>query len=208
MPFLPNIVSTDLESLIESAQRGDSAAINTLCVELYPRVQRLVHRSLATDVRRKRPWLGAMFSTGDVVQEVFISITRDLEDFRGKGDTELLHYIATLTRNRLIDAIRFYEASRRDRRRDKAGVNAVEEVDRDGESPPARVINLEQIARFHRSLSTFSARDRTLLRERIEHRRPFEDLATTLGFASADSTRKAFYVAQAKLLLRLRSRRP
>ena len=67
--------------------------------------------------------------------------------------------------------------------------------------------NHEQIARFHRALASFSDRDRTLLRERIENRLPFDQLATMLGFASGDSTRKAFHVAQAKLLLRLQSTR-
>ena len=112
----PYPVTSEIESMIDAARSGDKAAIDALCARLYPRVEHMVHRSLAQDVRRKRPWLGALFSTGDVVQEIFIGVTKDLDDIRGREESSLLHYIATLTRNRLVDAIRFYEASRRDRR--------------------------------------------------------------------------------------------
>ena len=148
-----------------------------------------------------------MFSTGDVVQEIFLSVTRDLEDIRGREEASLLHYIATLTRNRLVDAIRFYEAARRDRRRDESDGQSVDRVRERGSSPEDHAIHHEQIARFYRVLASFSERDRTLLRERIEHQRPFEELATMLGFATGDSSRKAFHVAQAKLLSRFQSGR-
>ena len=178
--------------------------MDELCRELYPRVQSIVHRSLAKSLRPSRPWLGAVFSTGDIVQEIFIGVLRGLDDVRGKGEEALLHYIATLTRNRLIDAIRFYEATRRDRRRHDASASKIKRVAEDAHDPQEHAMLADEIARFHEALTSFNERDRTLLRERLEHERPFGELAAMLGYASADSARKAFHVAQAKLVLRLR----
>jgi RNA polymerase sigma factor (sigma-70 family) len=132
---------------------------------------------------------------------------KDIGDVRGRTEDSLLQYVATMTRNRLVDSIRFYEASRRDRRRHDARSNPLDKVQEHRGGPEEHAIHDEQIARFHHALTTFSERDRTLLRERIENQLPFDELATMLGFASGDSTRKAFHVAQARLLSRIRSPR-
>lgn len=192
------------EPLLDAARRGEEGALDALCARLYPRVQQCVHRALAADVRRNRPWLGALFSTGDVVQEVFLGVLKDIEDFRGHTEVAFVHYLATLTKNRLVDAIRFFEASRRDRRRVGHGEDVLGALEEGGGGPEELAIATEQIARFHRALSSFSERDRALLRARIEDAAAFEDISQALGYASADSARKAFHVAQAKLLARLR----
>ena len=61
-------------SLLARARQGDDAALDQLLERYYPVVQEMVHRSLSRDLRTKRPWLIARFSTGDVVQEVFRSV--------------------------------------------------------------------------------------------------------------------------------------
>ena len=201
------ILNNDIQALIVQAQAGDSTALETLCARMYPQVERLVHQSMSRDIRGRRPWLSALFSTGDVVQEVFLGVLHDLEDIRGQSEPALLSYIATLTKNRIVDAIRFYEATRRDRRRVTEQVDCpVNPVAEPKGGPDEAAVTQEQILRFHQALASFPERDRALLRERIEHRTPFDQIAEMLGYASADSTRKAFHVAQARLLLRLKSR--
>lgn len=194
------------ELLVAAREERSEQALDELCGLLYPRVRRLVHRSLASELRG-RPWLSALFSTSDVVQEVLLGVLRDLDDLRVEGEGPVAAYLAMVTRNRLIDAIRFHEAARRDHRRvgrDPALLESVGERGEGGGDPSDLAVTIEQIRQFHDALGAFSERDRALLRARIEHTTPFEELSQTLGYASADSARKAFHTAQARLLARLK----
>ena len=102
----------DFHDDLAAARQGERAALDRLFGEFYPTVQANVHRHLASDFRAKRPWIGAMFSTGDVVQEVFLCVLRCLDDFEGRTPAEFVGYLTTLTRNRIVDAVRFHEAVR------------------------------------------------------------------------------------------------
>lgn len=196
---------TDFRALLAGAARGDREALDALLTCYYPAVQAMVHRALATDLRLKRPWLAAMFSTGDVVQEVFCGVVRDIGSFDGADEGAFVAFLATMVKNRLIDAIRFHEAVRRDQRRAiKLGDS---EPDFDGAAPdPAQAVALdEQVQRFLRVVNTFEPRERLLLRDRLDLGVGFRELAEQLGYPSEDAARKAFYAAHAKLVLRLRS---
>jgi RNA polymerase sigma factor (sigma-70 family) len=188
--------------MLEAARTGDEQALSDLFERFYPRVQGLVHRSLASDLRLNRPWLNSLFSTGDVVQDVFQSVLRDLDGFRGQDEDAFAGYLAIIVRNRLLDSIRFHQAARRDRRR--VG-SAVEDVDPASSAvgPSTQVTSAEDMARFSEALTTFPERERLLLRERLERNEQFQTLANRLGYPSADAARKAFYSAQARLLVRL-----
>ncbi len=193
---------TDLPDLLEAARNGSEEALQEACTVLYPRVRGLVHRSLGAELRA-RPWLEALFSTSDLVQEVFIRVLRDLEQVRVEGDGALTAYLAMLTRNRIIDTIRFHEAARRDSRRVGRNSGRIEAHPDAGDDPAGQAMTLDEVRNIHAALASFSERDRALLRDRIEHGTPFQELSSTLGYASADSARKAFHAAQAKLLARL-----
>lgn len=178
---------------------SDRGRLEELCRSHYPRVEKLVHQMLAHDVRRGRPWLASVMSTGDVVQDVFLGVVRDFDGFRGDEAT-FVGYLARLVRNRMIDSLRHHEASCRDQRRHTAGL---EEVLSESRSPFSRLRANEDAAELQRALATLKDRDRALLRGRIEDGESFQQLATALGYASADSARKAFCAIQAKLLLRM-----
>ncbi|MCA8952789.1 MAG: sigma-70 family RNA polymerase sigma factor [Planctomycetes bacterium] len=187
---------------MQAAQSGDRGALDQLCAACYPEVQVQVHNALRRDYRGRRPWLSTLFSTGDVVHDVFLGVVRDLDRFRGSSRLEFVGYLAKLTRNRLIDVIRFHEAGCRDERR----VQHSADLSAEPNGPPPEVIAMtaEEAARVNRVLDSFSERDRALLRGRLEDGDTFEQLARSLGYASADSARKMFHTLQARLLLRLR----
>lgn len=147
-----------------------------------------------------RPWLQSMFSTGDVVQEVFISVLRDIRDFDGRSEAQFENYLATLTRNRIVDAVRFHEAVCRDRRR-----VATLETDAysDREAAQQNLVDRDELRCVHAVLQTLRPRERALLQGRFLSGHSFAELADDLGYASADSARKCFRVAQARLALRL-----
>jgi RNA polymerase sigma-70 factor, ECF subfamily len=177
-----------------SLQRPELAA---LCARYYPQIRRRVHRLLERDLRRGRPWLASLLSTGDVVHEVFLGVVRDFSDFRGRTEAEFVAYLARLVRNRLIDTVRHHEASRRDQRLVERDVSNVCDTEA---SPGSQLASDEDAELLHRVLQNLSERDRSLLRGRIEDETSFGALAKQLGYASADSARQMFRRTQAKVL--------
>lgn len=170
------------------------------CERYYPLVSGRVHRLLDRDLRRGRPWLGAVLSTGDIVHEVFLGVVRDFEDFRGRSEHAFVAYLARLVHNRLIDAVRHHEASRRDQRRLERDV--VELCDPEV-SPGSRLTRGEDASLLATILLRLPERDRALLRGRLEDDESFQALAKSLGYASADSARKMFRRVQARVLAML-----
>ena len=104
-------------ALIAAAQDGDQAARSDALCRIYPRVQRLVHRSLQRNFRSKNPWLRPMFSTGDVVQDVFLGVLSMAPKLGGQVEEDIVRYLATSVQNRLLDIVRFHSAACRDARR-------------------------------------------------------------------------------------------
>lgn len=196
---------TEFQPVLEAARAGDAKALETLFEAFYPTVCRMVHRSLAADMRVKRPWIASLFSTGDVVQEVFQSVLRDLGSVRSTSKDAFAGYLAMVVRNRLVDSIRFHEAARRDGRRAAERVEAEDPISQEG-GPPTQAISGEELGLFRSVLADSPQRERLLLRERIERGETFALLAERLGYPSADAARKAFYAAQARLLLALQRR--
>jgi RNA polymerase sigma factor (sigma-70 family) len=204
----------NFDSTLAAARRGDASAIEVLLKRSYPAVQRAVHHSLATEARRSRPWLVSLFSTGDIVQEVCSSVLRDVQSFEGVTPASFVTYLSTLVRNRLVDSIRFHQAMRRNARRttrlpsatgtssDLSSVSP-EFVD-PAAQPPLRAARAEDVQRLCRVLADTPERERALLTERLEHHAQFAAIAEQLGYSSPDAARKAFYAAQARLVLRLR----
>lgn len=167
------------------------------CERYYFQINNRVHRLLDRDLRRGRPWLAAVLSTGDVVHEVFLGVVRDFESFRGRSEHAFVAYLARLVHNRLIDAVRHHEASRRDQRRVQRDVIDIHEAQA---SPGSRLAGREDANLLASILLCLPARDRALLRGRLEDEESFQALARSLGYASADSARKMFRRIQARVL--------
>lgn len=189
-------------SLLAAARQGDAAAQDRLFRRFYPRVERMVHARLARDLRTRRPWLAARFSTGDVVQEVFRSVLADLRAFAGTNEDAFAGYLAMVVRNRIIDAVRFHEASARDGRRSREALDAVTAPPESSDAAE-EVAAGEELARFHAVLAEFPEREQLLLRARLGRAESFPELAQQLGYSSPTAARRAFHAAEARLALRL-----
>lgn len=198
----PHTPESTFPRTLEAARSGDQAAVEVLFEQFYSRVQRMVHLSLARDLRTSRPWLLARFSTGDVVQDVFRSLLGDLSGFRGDTEDAFVGYLAMVVRNRLIDAIRFHEAAQRDGRLSAGEVEMDLQGSREVE-PGEHAASVEELDRFEAALATLDERERLLLRERLERNTSFEELAKTLGYGSRDAARRAFYASKARLAIQL-----
>ena len=187
---------------LHAARAGDPVAQEALFSRFYPRVEKQVHLALERDMRMGRGWLHARFSTGDVVQDVFKSLLGNLEDFSGETEEAFVGYLSMIIRNRILDAIRFHEASRRDGRSSRSipegGVGP-----QDGMGPATQAASNDQVQQFQDALKSFPEQEQLLLRGRLEDELSFQELADKLGYSSSFSARRAFYSAQARLALLL-----
>lgn len=197
-------LSSNFSDDLSAARGGDKAALDRLFDRFYPVVQQSVHRTLSTDHRSGRPWLAAVLSTGDVVQEVCMGVLRDLGGFSGSTEGEFAAFLISMSRNRVVDAVRYYEAHKRDRRRvDESQGEATLLEDQRG--PIEMAVSAEEVALYCRVFASFPAREQALLRGRAEFHTTYERLAVELGYPTGDAARKAYFNAQARLLARLKS---
>ncbi len=188
----------DFLAVLEAAREHEPESLERLFRRFYAKVERMVHFSLANDLRRNRPWLAARFSTGDIVQEVFRSVLTDLAAFAGTNEGAFAGYLAMIVRNRILDVIRFHEAAQRDGRRPSYRISDTD-VPSSKDDPYWRASSDEELVRFHTALEEFSERDRLLIRARLERSASFEELTERLGYSSVSVARRTFYAAQAKL---------
>jgi len=199
--------AVDLPSVLARAKRGDETARAELIDRFYPSVSEMVHRELALDMRRGRPWLAALFSTGDVVHDVFVGVLRDLDDFQGRDERAFEGFLAKTVTHRLLDTIRFHEAARRDGRRvgrvrDPHSVDAPS----DATSPTNVAARHEEADAVQSAIATLGERDRDLLEMRFRREATYAQIAAALDIPSEDAARKAVRAAQARLMVKLRAR--
>lgn len=199
----------DWAELARRCVDGDAAARAELVQRFYPRVQTAVHRQLQGDFRQRHRWILPLFSTRDVVQDVFAQVVDGLDGCDFPDEDAFLGYLSTMVRNRLLDAVRFHEAKKRDARRDARDTDAEVTVDRPDERQvvPALAAQLaEQAAVLRAVLEELPERQRALVTMRIVDEETFPTIASRLGYASAETARQAFVEAQARLLVKLRAR--
>ena len=194
---------TGFEALLRRARTGEDRALGELVHRFYGRVQADVHRRLSQDLRRGREWLLARFSTGDVVHEVFESVIRDLDGFRGSTEEAFQGYLAVVIRNRILDSVRFHEAARRDGRRSVDAGAGHELRTETSHDPAVAASRSEEAERLERGLAGLEPRERHLVRARTEGVASFADLAAQLGYGSESAARRAYFKALAGLAHRM-----
>jgi RNA polymerase sigma factor (sigma-70 family) len=199
----------ELEPLLAAAAAGDRAAQDRLVDACYADVRNRVHRELEGDFRRRHKWILPLFSTHDVVHEVLAAVVADLRDTQFAGKEPFFAYLGTLVHHRLLDAVRFHEAARRDGRRQAAeptqGLAAVVRDQR--EATPTLAASLgERAALVRAALDDLPERQRRLLELRLLDGETFPRIREALGYASDETARQACHDAQARLLVKLRSK--
>ena len=181
----------ELHPCIVAAAAGDEAAQERVVAACYEPVQRLVHRDLERDFRKRHRWILPLFSTHDVVHEVLAAVVKDLADTSFEG------------------AVRFHEAARRDDRKNVAEPTVgMAQAAADGrEQTPTMAASLGERAGLVRdALQELPERQRRLLELRLLEDATFPQIRDALGYASDETARQAFQDAQARLLVKLRVR--
>jgi RNA polymerase sigma factor (sigma-70 family) len=204
-----NIDWVVVEPLVVAAAAGDRAAQERIVTICLPEVRALVHRELQQDFRQRHRWILPLFSTQDVVHEVLAAVVTELADTQFAGPGPFCAYLGTLVRHRLLDAVRFHEAARRDGRKQvgepTAGLAAVA-ADRREVTPTLAASLGERAGLVRDALSELPERQRRLLELRLLEDATYPQIAAALGYASDETARQACLDAQAKLLVKLRVR--
>ena len=143
------------------------------------------------------------------MHEVLTDVIRHLSDTSFPAREAFFAYLGTLVRHRLLDAVRFHEAARRDSRKQvsdpTAGLAAVAEDQ--GEATPTLAASLAERAGLLRdAMQEIPERWRRLLEMRLQEDMTFPEIAKALGYASEETARQALVEAQARLLVKLRAR--
>lgn len=198
-----------LQPAIVAAAGGDPAAQERVVATCLPEVRALVHRELQRDFRQRHRWILPLFSTQDVVHEVLAAVVKDLADTQFDGPAPFCAYLGTLVRHRLLDAVRFHEAARRDGRKQVAeptvGMAGLA-ADRREATPTLAASLGERASLVRDALGELPERQRRLLELRLLEDATFPVIKEALGYASDETARQAFLDAQAKLLVKLRVR--
>lgn len=197
----------ELQPLILAAAGGDAAAREQLVQACYLDVKTRVHRELEGDFRKRHKWILPLFSTHDVVHEVLAAVVEDLSDTQFAGPEPFFAYLGTLVRHRLLDAVRFHEAARRDGRKQIAepeGGMAAVAADRREATPTLAASLGERAGLVREALAELPERQRRLLELRLLEDQTFPVIKEALGYSSDETARQAFHEAQAKLLVKLR----
>ncbi|HEX5053416.1 MAG TPA: sigma-70 family RNA polymerase sigma factor, partial [Planctomycetota bacterium] len=175
----------------------------------YGAVKALVHRDLEQDFRKRHRWILPLFSTQDVVHEVLAAVVKDLADTQFAAPELFFAYLSTLVRHRLLDAVRFHEAARRDGRKqveEPTGGLAQVAPDRREATPTLAASLGERAGLVREALAELPERHRRLLELRLLEDATFPVIREALGYSSDETARQACHDAQARLLVKLRMR--
>jgi len=199
----------ELQPLLSAAAAGSPAAREQLVAACYDDVRARVHRELESDFRRRHRWILPLFSTHDVVHEVLVGVVQDLADTQFAGKEPFFAYLGTLVQHRLLDAVRYHEAARRDGRKQApeptVGLSALVADGR--EATPTLAASLaERAALVREALAELPERQRRLLELRLLDGESYPRIRDALGYASDETARQACVEAQARLLVKLRAR--
>ncbi len=105
-------------ALLQSASRGDEAAIQDLLEANLPRLRAFIRL-------RTGPQLRAKESQSDLVQSVCRELLNDMDDFEYRDESRFRSWLFQAALHKIIDKNRFYEMQKRDVRREEHFTNQV-----------------------------------------------------------------------------------
>jgi RNA polymerase sigma-70 factor (ECF subfamily) len=171
--------------LVERAKIGDRDALNLLLSRQLPALRRWARGRLPRAMRDLR-------DTEDLVQDIAISLMRQIETFVSRHPGALQAYLRQAVVNRIRDEIR-----RSGRSPALAELNEQEEDG--GASPLDEAIGAEAVECYEAALARLRPEEREVIIARVEMDNSYEEIAQLLGKPSADAARMAVHRALLRL---------
>ena len=172
-------------TLLERAQAGDQAALDTLIGRYRPRLERW------TTGRLPR-WARDIADTQDLVQETLFQTFKRIEKFENRGDGALQAYLRHAILNRIREELRRWK--KRPHR-----VDFDSQAEDDDRSPLEEAIGREALERYERALAALRPEDRELIVARVELGYTNQEIADLLNKPSANAARMALERAIVRL---------
>jgi RNA polymerase sigma-70 factor (ECF subfamily) len=172
-------------SLLERAQNGDQAALETLVARYRPRLVRWASGRLPH-------WARDIADTQDLVQETLFQTFRRIESFEWRGEGALQAYLRHAILNRIREELRRVK-------RKPPKVDLDSQAENDGWSPLEHAIGREALERYERALAELDAEDREVIVARVELGYTNPEIAELLKKPSANAARMALERALVRL---------
>jgi RNA polymerase sigma-70 factor, ECF subfamily len=164
-------------TLLERAQAGDRAALDSLIARYLPRLQRWASGRLPR-------WARDMADTQDLVQETLFQTFKRIERFEPRGEGALLAYLRQAILNRVREELR-----RAKRRPPRSALDS--EAEDNARSPLEEAIGQEALERYERALAMLRREDRELVVARIELGYTNQEIAELLDKPTPNAARMA-----------------
>ena len=171
-------------TLLQRAQAGDQAALDTLIARYRPRLERW------TTGRLPR-WARDIADTQDLVQETLFQTFKRIESFENRGDGALQAYLRHAILNRIREELRRWK-----RRPQKVDFDSQAEDDR---SPLEEAIGQQALDRYERALASLRPEERELIVARVELGYTNKEIADLLNRPSPNAARMALERAIVRL---------
>ena len=179
-------------SLLELAQRGDQAALETLVARYRPRLARWASGRLPR-------WARDIADTQDLVQETLFQTFKRIESFEPRGDGALQAYLRQGVLNRIREELR-----RAKRKPEKVDLDS--QAENDGWSPLEEAIGQEALERYERALAELRIEDREVIVARVELGYTNSEIAALLNKPSPNAARMALQRALVRLARQMAAR--
>ena len=179
-------------SLLELAQRGDQAALETLVARYRPRLARWASGRLPR-------WARDIADTQDLVQETLFQTFKRIESFEPRGDGALQAYLRQGVLNRIREELR-----RAKRKPEKVDLDS--HAENDGWSPLEEAIGQEAVERYERALAELRIEDREVIVARVELGYTNSEIAAMLNKPSPNAARMALQRALVRLARQMAAR--
>ena len=167
------------------ARAGDSDAVELLCARYLPRLHRWARGRLPRGAR-------STVDTGDIVQEVLVSVIKRLQVFEPRDEGAFQGYLRQALANRLID-----EGRRTVTRPAASPLDSA--WPSNGPSPLEIAIGREGMERYERALDKLKPEDQRAIVARCEWGMSHEEVAQAIDKPSANAARVAVHRALVRL---------
>lgn len=171
--------------LLDRANRGDSAALDTLFARYLKPLQHWASGRLPR-------WARNAADTHDLVQDTLLNAFRRIGSFEPRREGAFQAYLRQAVMNRIRDQIR--------RTGTRPAIETFEEAEHQHPASPLEdVIGLETFERYEAALARLAPAEREAVIGRVELGQSYDELAAALEKPSADAAR----MAVARALVRL-----
>jgi RNA polymerase sigma-70 factor (ECF subfamily) len=182
----------DVAECLAEARGGSREAIGQLWGLCWPYLLHIADQDLGPVLRRK-------VAPSDLVQQTFLEAQRDLMQFGGATERELLAWLRCILVHKLDNARQHYEAGKRQVGREEPGVNGqVPEAPGPGGSPSAQARARERAEAVERALQRLPEDARQAIALHLWQGQTFAQVGERLG-RSEEAARKLYRRAAEEL---------